>query len=197
MIPFKKITIVFTISIFVGLLTYAAILTKSKIKVQPSNTDPNTTTEEVIKKTMILKSSAFENNGYIPQKYTCDGENINPPLEIDDVFENAISLVIIVDDPDAPSGNWVHWLIWNIDAKENSIDEGTVPNSAIQGVNDFNENSYGGPCPPSGTHRYQFKLYALDTKLDLNPKSKRNDLENAMSSHIIDQSLLIGLYERK
>ena len=106
------------------------------------------------------------------------------------------SLAIIVDDPDAPSGDWVHWLIWNIPADTDKINTGSVPPSSIQGLNDSKNNSHDGPCPPPGTHRYFFKLYALNTILNLDKNSRKNDLEKAMSGHILGQTYLLGLYSR-
>src|SRR3989338_8309084 len=116
---------------------------------------------------MNLTSLAFQHQGKIPSKYTCDGADVNPPLAISDVPPNAKSLVLIMDDPDAlkPAGKvWDHWIVWNIDPNKNIIYDNTVP--GIQGVNSVGKNSYGGPRPPDGTHRYFFKLYALDTKLN-------------------------------
>jgi Raf kinase inhibitor-like YbhB/YbcL family protein len=146
---------------------------------------------------MKIESPAFENNQPIPSKYTCDGEDVNPPLKISDVPEDAKSLVLIVDDPDAPLGTFTHWIVWNIDPKTNFIEENSVPVGAIVGVNDFGKNSYGGPCPPSGTHHYHFKLYALDTTLNLDKDSKKNDLEKAMENHILEKAEIIGIYKRK
>jgi len=151
--------------------------------------------EELSKKMKII-SSAFENNQLIPKKYTCDGENINPPLKIDNTPENAKSLVLILDDPDASLGTFTHWLIWNIDPKTTQIEENSVPQGAIQGLNDFGKNSYGGPCPPSGIHHYYFKLYAIDTLLDFSSSSKKSDLEKAIEGHVLDFAELIGIYQR-
>ena len=148
-------------------------------------------------KIMKLESSVFENNGNIPSKYTCDGENVNPPLEISEVPENTKSLVLIVDDPDAPMGTWVHWTVWNISPKTTEISENSVPEGAVEGITDFGKPGYGGPCPPSGTHRYFFKLYALDTTLDLGSSAKAKDIEKAMEGHILDKAELVGLYSRK
>lgn len=145
---------------------------------------------------LTLKSPAFENNSRIPEKYTCDGEDINPPLEISGTPENAQSLVLIVDDPDAPMGTWVHWTVWNIDPKTAEISEDSVPKEAIQGLTDFGQPGYGGPCPPSGTHRYFFKLYALNIKLDLPKNSNKAAVEKAMREYILTQTELIGLYGR-
>ncbi len=144
-------------------------------------------------KTLSVSSSAFEEGGMIPARYTCDGENINPPIDIGGVPEEAKSLVIIVDDPDAPSGDWVHWLVWNIPVTHH-IKEDHVPGTV--GLNDFNRKQYGGPCPPSGTHRYFFKFYALDSILDLPAGTRKNQLEKAMSEHIIGFGELTGTYSR-
>lgn len=147
--------------------------------------------------TLKLSSSAFKHNDSIPSKYTCDGADVNPPLVIENAPLNAKSLALIVDDPDAPSGNWVHWVVWNIDPTTNEIRENTVPSGALQGINDFRRHDYGGPCPPSGTHRYFFKLYALDMMLGLGPKANKAELERAMKGHVIAQVELIGLYRRR
>ncbi len=145
---------------------------------------------------MKITSPAFANKQMIPPKYTCDGENINPLLQISNTPTETQSLVLIVDDPDAPSGDWVHWLVWNISPKIQSIAENEIPEKAIQGINDFNRQNYGGPCPPSGIHRYQFKIYALNTLLNIPPNSRKKDLEKTIENHILDKALLIGLYKR-
>lgn len=144
--------------------------------------------------TLSVKSSAFESNKLIPAKYTCDGDEVNPPLTIEDVPDKAKSLVLIVDDPDAAIGIWNHWLVWNIPASTRKIEENSVPGT--EGTNTGGKRFYGGPCPPSGTHRYFFKVYALDTKLDLNPNLKKKDVEKAMEGHILAKGELIGLYRR-
>lgn len=146
---------------------------------------------------MTISSPAFENNSQIPQKYTCDGQNTSPPLTISDVPEKAQSLVLIVDDPDAPAGTWTHWLVWNIDPKTTEIAENSLPSGALEGVTSFDKPGYGGPCPPSGTHRYYFKLYALSTKLDLSPQVDKAQLEEAMADHILERSEIVGLYSRQ
>lgn len=142
---------------------------------------------------MKLTSPAFEHNTSIPKKYTCQGEDISPPLNISDIPEATISLALIVDDPDAPMGTWDHWLIWNINPV-NQIEEDSA--LGIQGQNSWRRNDYGGPCPPRGTHRYFFKLYALDLELNLPEGATKNELENAMKGHIIEQTELIGLYQK-
>jgi len=143
-----------------------------------------------------LTSEVFQNNQSIPLKYSCNGENINPPLSIKNIPINTKSLTLIVDDPDAPSGNWTHWLIWNIPSETSHIETNSLPNDVIQGLNSSKNNKYDGPCPPSGTHRYFFKLYALDTILNLKEDSKKNNLEDAMKGHILGQTTLIGLYSK-
>jgi len=145
-------------------------------------------------KELRITSPAFENKGSIPSKYTCDGRNVNPPLRIEDMPKETQSLVLIVDDPDAPAGTFDHWIVWNIPPTER-IEENSVPGT--EGLNDLRKHSYGGPCPPSGTHRYFFKVYALDTKLSLNPNSRKRDLEKAMTGHILAKGELIGLYRRR
>jgi Raf kinase inhibitor-like YbhB/YbcL family protein len=144
-----------------------------------------------------LSSTAFQNNGFIPSKYTCDGIDINPPLAIENIPPGTKSMALIADDPDAPMGTWVHWVVWNIPPDMKEIKENNGPKGAAFGLNDFKTQTYGGPCPPSGTHRYFFKLYALDTILTLNPGAKKSDVEKAMKGHIISQTELIGLYKRK
>lgn len=150
-------------------------------------------TKAVDYRQLKVTSTAFENEGMIPSKYTCDGRNISPPLDIEHIPEEAKCLVIIVDDPDAPKGTWIHWVVWNIPVthhiRENEI-RGT------EGVNDFEQHKYGGPCPPSGTHRYFYKVYALNALLDLSANTRKPQLEKAMSEYIIAFGELVGLYKR-
>lgn len=145
---------------------------------------------------MRITSNAFDNNQPIPKKYTCDGENINPALTFHDVPEGTKSLVLIVDDPDAPRGTFTHWTVWNIDPAISFIEEGSVPEGAIEGMTDFGRPGYGGPCPPSGTHRYFFKLYALDIDLVLDSSATVFSLQRAMEGHILEKAELMGLYSR-
>ena len=152
----------------------------------------------VISNKMIQVSSpAFTDNQMIPKNYTCDDLNINPPLSFKNVPVAAKSLALIVDDPDAPMGTWTHWLVWNIDPKTAEIKENSVPVGAVLGKNDSGENKYDGPCPPGGTHRYFFRVYALDTILSLAQGSSRKNLESAMSDHVIDQGELMSRYSRQ
>lgn len=145
---------------------------------------------------MKISSTAFENNGMIPPEYTCDGSDVSPELVFSEVPKEAKSLALVMDDPDAPMGTFTHWVVWNIPphkmrlAKDEKI-------SLHQGKTSFGSKSYGGPCPPGGTHRYFFKLYALDLVLGLEEGSSKSDLEKAMKGHILAQSELIGKYSRK
>jgi len=142
---------------------------------------------------LTITSSVFKNKDVIPAKYTCDGEDVNPPLSVESVPEETESLVLIVDDPDAPMGMWDHWVVWDI-PPTTKIEENSVPGT--EGLNDFGKYSYGGPCPPSGTHRYFFKVYALDKKLDLPSNSRKRNVEKAMEGHILAKGEIIGLYSR-
>ena len=149
-----------------------------------------------------ITSSAFEEGGLIPAKYTCDGADVSPPLQWDAVPEGTKSIALICDDPDAPMGTWVHWVLFNLpsDAKElaeNIPAEETLPNGAKQGVNDFGRIGYGGPCPPGGTHRYFFKIYALDTEVGLEAGADKRRLLKTMEGHILEQGQLIGKYKRQ
>jgi len=145
---------------------------------------------------MKITSSAFQQGGNIPTKFTCDGENMSPPLQITGVPAEAKGLALIADDPDAPGGLFTHWLVWNLPPQTNSVAEGSAPKGA-QGTNDFGKSGYGGPCPPSGMHRYYFRVFALDRELDLRSGAKRSQLEAAMKGHVIAQGELMGRYERK
>ncbi|MBL7084536.1 MAG: YbhB/YbcL family Raf kinase inhibitor-like protein [Candidatus Omnitrophica bacterium] len=142
---------------------------------------------------MKLTSPEFEHKGVIPSKFTCQGNDVNPALIIEGLPNGVKSLVLIVDDPDAPMGTWVHWVVYDIPVIP-KIEENSIP--GMQGGNDFGRKDYGGPCPPSGTHRYFFKLYALDTQLNLPEGIGKEDLEKAMQGHILDQTELIGLYKK-
>ena len=146
--------------------------------------------------TMKITSSAFHEGANIPSKFTCDGSDTSPPLQIAGVPSEAKSLVLIVDDPDAPGGLFTHWLAWNIPPQTSSIAEGSAP-KGVQGANDFGKSGYRGPCPPSGTHRYSFKIFALDRELELRSGAKRSQVDAAMKGHVIAQSELVGRYARK
>ena len=131
------------------------------------------------------------------EKYTCDSSNVSPPLRMENLPKSAKSLALIVDDPDAPGRTWTHWLLWNIDPKAIEIRADSVPKNAVQGTSDFGNAKYGGPCPPSGAHRYYFKAYALDTTLPLASSSKKAAVEKAMAGHIVAEGSLMGTYSRE
>ncbi|MGZ5218580.1 MAG: YbhB/YbcL family Raf kinase inhibitor-like protein [Chitinophagaceae bacterium] len=144
--------------------------------------------------TLRVYSTVFSHNGHIPSEYTCDGKDINPPLEVSDYPGVTKTLALMMEDPDAPGGVFDHWLVWNISPNE-AIAEQTNP--GMSGTNDFGKTGYGGPCPPSGVHRYYFKVYALDTKLDLLPGADKTSLLEAMNGHILAEGEIMGLYQRK
>ncbi len=166
--------------------------------------------------TMTITSPSFAHNGTIPKKYTCDGENVSPELRIEGVPKEAKSLALIMDDPDAPMETWVHWIIWNLTRLEgdppsaieieenvgsfNTLVSGRnnslVVRKAIEGITSFGKPGYGGPCPPSGTHRYFFRAYALDVALNIPNGAGRGDLERAMEGHILARAELVGFYGR-
>jgi hypothetical protein len=143
-----------------------------------------------------LKSPAFSYGGPIPPKYTCDGSDVSPPLQIQGLPGGTRSLALIVDDPDAPRGTWVHWVVWNIPPGATRIKEGRLPQGAVEGVNDFGRRGWGGPCPPYGLHRYFFKLYALDTVLQLPQRANKAQLLKAMKGHVLAEAVLLGRYRR-
>jgi Raf kinase inhibitor-like YbhB/YbcL family protein len=146
--------------------------------------------------TIQITSTAFNEGGKIPRLYTCDDQNVSPPLTWSSVPTNTVSLALIMDDPDAPSGTWVHWVLYNLPPDTTSLGQGKN-GGGTEGKNDFNRIGYGGPCPPRGSnHRYYVKLYALDSKLDLKPGASKAQLENAMKGLILAQGQLMGRYGR-
>ncbi|MBP9827810.1 YbhB/YbcL family Raf kinase inhibitor-like protein [Patescibacteria group bacterium] len=145
---------------------------------------------------MRITSPAFRNGEKIPPQFTCDGDDVNPELRITGTPASAKSVVIIVDDPASPSGNWLHWSLWNLDPKISIIEEDSVPRGAVLGETDFSEVGYGGPCPSYGEHEYRFMVFALDTTLALAEGAPRHILEAAMDGHIIDEASLTGRYQR-
>ena len=149
--------------------------------------------ENNLVKELTIKSSAFDHESFIPAKYTCEGENVNPPLEISGIPDEAKTLVLMVEDPDAPRGVFDHWIVWNIQPGT-SIAENSIP--GVQGENSFGILGYRGPCPPLGTHRYFFKVYALNTKLDLPAGTKKIQLLEAMKDHILTRSEFMGQYQK-
>lgn len=149
-----------------------------------------------------LESVGFTEGAAIPTKYTCDGANVSPPLKWSNVPQGVKSLALIADDPDAPAGTWVHWVLYSVPPSVTELPEGvtaakTVLDKAKQGTNDFRKIGYGGPCPPRGNpHRYFFKIYALDTELTLDAGATKSDLTQAMEGHILAQGQLMGMYKR-
>lgn len=150
-------------------------------------------------KNLMQLTSVFSDNQAIPSRFTCDGGNVNPELNITGVPKEAKSLSLIVDDPDAPGGDFVHWVMWSFGPGSLQIKENSIPTDVgtVVGKNDFGNNGYGGPCPPTGTHRYQFKVYALDKKLDLTASAGKQELLGAMNGHILSQTILVGTYGKR
>jgi len=144
-----------------------------------------------------ITSPSFQAGGDIPTKFTCNGTNVSPELQISSVPNEAKSVVLIVDDPDAPRGLFTHWIVWNIDPKTTRVAENSAPTAGVQGINDFGKRNYGGPCPPSGMHRYFFKIFALDIKLELKPSARRAELDAAMRGHVLAEGELMGRYSHK
>jgi hypothetical protein len=143
-----------------------------------------------------LTSPAFKQGEKIPVKFTCDGADTNPPLEIGEIPSSAKALALVVDDPDAPGGVFTHWIVWNIDPKTSTIAE-AIKSAGIEGKNDFGKSGYGGPCPPQGTHRYYFRVFALDRQLDLNAGANRKRLTVALNGHVIGKGELMGRYSKR
>lgn len=141
-----------------------------------------------------VHSTVFSHNGHIPPEYTCEGKDINPPIEVDNIPEGTRTLALIVEDPDATKGVFDHWLVWNISPNEAIVEQS---NPGISGTNSFGHTGYGGPCPPSGAHRYFFKVYALDTKLDLLAGADKKALLEAMQDHILAEGELMGYYQKR
>lgn len=152
--------------------------------------------EEEVDMTLQVSSPVFGEGGTIAKKYTCDAENLSPPLAWSGIPAGTQSLALIADDPDAPAGTWVHWVLYDLPADTTALAEG-MKGIGVEGVNDFRKTGYGGPCPPWGsTHRYYFRVYALDTKLGLKPGATKRDVERAMQGHVLAQGALMGKYGR-
>jgi len=179
---------------------FAAFLFACASPPQPVEQNPAATPKEE-NMAINVTSTAFKEGQPIPKQYTCDGINISPPLEWSGVPKNAKTIAIICDDPDAPAGTWVHWVLYNLPADkigliENTPATETLSGGGMQGTNDFKKIGYGGPCPPSGTHRYFFKVYALESELSLKPGATKADVEKGMEGHIVSQGQLMGTYKR-
>jgi Raf kinase inhibitor-like YbhB/YbcL family protein len=171
----------------------------------PTSAPSAATQEQEIKEPEMafkLTSTAFVHEASIPSKYTCDGEDVSPPLEWSDPLADAQTFAIIMDDPDAPVGTWVHWVLYNLPAETRTLPE-AVPSGAVlpdgsrHGENSWRRTDYGGPCPPSGVHRYFFKLYALDTALKLDAGATKAELLQAMEGHVLAQTELMGTFARE
>jgi len=143
---------------------------------------------------LLVESVAFSQGGEIPRKYSCEGENVSPPIEVKGLPEETKTIAIIVEDPDAPNGIFDHWLVWNIKTHQQPIAENSI--MGINGRNSFGRNGYDGPCPPSGTHRYFFKVYALDIQLDLKEGADKATLVEALQNHILEEGELMAYYRR-
>lgn len=148
---------------------------------------------------MKVTSSAFDDYAGIPIRYTCEGEDVSPPLEITNIPEEARTLAIIMHDSDAPvAGGWTHWVLFNVRADfKVEIPERKIPEEAVEGTTSFGRSGYGGPCPPSGTHHYEFRVYALDSEIPLDERATKNDLEHFMEGHVLAVSILMGLYQKQ
>jgi len=198
----------FVYAILIALILVGCAAEKERIveeKALPEETETVAITEsEAVKEISLKVESVFSNGGKIPSKYTCDGADVSPPLQINGISGEAKTIALIVDDPDAPAGVFTHWVIWNIPAekivsipenlpKSPEIDEPVI---ALQGKNNFGKIGYNGPCPPSGEHRYFFKVYVLDTELNLNPGITKDELLKAIEGHVIQYAELYGVYSR-
>lgn len=192
----RKTGAVVLIFLFAAMVLISGCVQNKKAEAPVNKESPETGKgdESMNIQSINVSSSAFASNGSVPGKYTCDGQNINPPLEFEGIPEEAESLVLIVDDPDASPKTFTHWIVWNIEPMA-KIEEDSIP--GVEGLNDFKKIGYGGPCPPSGTHRYFFRVYALDKNLDLKAGAGRKDLEKEMIGHIIAEGELMGKYSRK
>jgi len=179
---------------FVIIAIFLAVVLTVGCTNQTTNTNDNNDNGGTQVGDLAITSSAFVSGGNIPIKYSCDGADISPPLSFENIPEGTESLVLILDDPDAPGGTWVHWIVFNIPAQTTEITEGEIFQYYI-GKNSWAEIAYGGPCPPTGEeHRYYFRLYALNITLSLSDGASRTEVDNAMSGHILGQTSLMGKY---
>ena len=179
--------------LFAGVILISGCIKSEQVETPANNksSDAGKGDESVDIRIIKVFSNAFESNSTIPKKYTCNGENINPPLEFTNIPEETESLVLIMDDPDSPMNPFTHWIVWNIEPVA-KIEEDSIP--GVEGMNNFRKIGYGGPCPSSGTHRYYFRVYALDRQLELKAGSGRKELESEMIGHIIAEGELMGKY---
>ena len=174
---------------------------RSETQSNANNVTPPASPTPLKKAELKVTSKAFQEGGMIPKDYTCDGANVSPPLAWDSAPEGTKSFALIVDDPDAPGKTWVHWVVFNIPSSARELSERVAAGDAIngpgrQGTNDFKKSAYGGPCPPTGAHRYYFHLYALDTELSLDSSATKDQLLKAMEGHALAEGVLMGKYQR-
>jgi Raf kinase inhibitor-like YbhB/YbcL family protein len=189
----KKITFL----LFIFILTGCATANTGLVTVSKSYQATSSPLIISNKTYMKLTSPNFSNGDFLPTNLTCLGEGTAPVLQIADVPTSTLTLALVVDDPDAPAGVFTHWLVWNIERSTTTINAANLPDKAIVGVNSAGANKYFPPCPPSGTHHYYFRLYALDQKLNLSAKSSVKQLLKAMTGHVVDEAVLMGKFERK
>ncbi|TBR11474.1 MAG: YbhB/YbcL family Raf kinase inhibitor-like protein [Candidatus Nitrosotenuis sp.] len=187
MIVMRLVVFLVAFSILFGMISAA----QNSAFAQETITAKSNTSKMVMK----ISSMAFANNGKIPKKYTCDGTGVSPPLKISSVPKNAKSLALILDDPDAPKGTFTHWVIWGISPKKTQFAE-SDKKGFVDGTTSVGKPGYFAPCPPSGVHRYVFKLFALDSQVDISTKSKKQELVATMQNHIIQTATLVGKYSR-
>ena len=187
----KDIPILFAVILIIGLFVFLFLWQFQ------SNLSSQSPIQSVSPTKMKIASPTITDKGAIPRQYTCDGANFNPPLTIHGISKSAKSLALIMDDPDSPSGTWSHWIAWNIDPTTTNIPENNSTVSMAQGTNDFSLSGYGGPCPNAGEHRYSFKLFALNSTLNLAIGATKEELEQAIKGHIIGQAELVGTYRRR
>lgn len=185
------VLIIIVFFVFAGVIYY-----KNRGGTQAEYLNPASTNQTNSTTPMTISSPAFAQGQPIPKKYSCDDQGINPPLSIGNVPPGAQSLVLILDDPDAPGGTWTHWIVWNINPSTTAIAENAVPTGATVGQASSGQNAYGGPCPPSGTHHYYFHLYALPIKLSISSFSDVAALHKAMDGNVIGEAELMGTYSR-
>ena len=197
----KLFIIIFLLAVISGCVAEEERIAPAPSPTSTTTAIENNTKEVTTMQNISISAEAFQSGGAIPEEYTCDGSDVSPALSWRGIPANAKSIALIMDDPDAPMGTFVHWVLFNIPPGTAKLPRGVPKNRTLndgssQGITDFGRTGYGGPCPPGGTHRYYFRLYALDTMLDLQPGSSRKQLENAMKGHILAQGELMGKYER-
>lgn len=190
----KLVILLAALGLFAGVFL---LLRKPAEATPPSGEETSLGVSVATSSPLSLLSSAFGSGERIPEKYTCDGANVSPPLSVRNVPDDAKSLVIIFDDPDSKPTPWVHWTLWNVSPTTTEISENSIPWGAIQGLTSFKNNKYGGSCPPRGVHHYSFRLYALSSLVDLPSSSSAEKLREAIDPHVLARSELVGLYSRK